>query len=175
MCVVTQCGCGKSSSGGSSTLGALAAGLVWLLQHVVAPVVAVAAVLAWRWLSGAAMTGKPRPATWLRGAVPPARPARRFVPRIHWAYWPGWQRAIVRWAFTALVVAGWLYPLATALTVAAAVAAAATVRYRRAIRRAFRPDVIRVRAEVVRRPMAALTAHADAPVWPATAEQVVTR
>ncbi len=187
MCVVTQCGC-KSGDGVLSTIFSLVAGFVIglvflvrkvvvpLVQHVVAPAVAIAAVFVWRWLSGASMTGKARPATFRRGAVPPVRPVRRrFAVRLNWAHWPGYQRALVRWVLTALTVSAVFYPLATALTVFTVLTAAITARYRYAIAARFRTDVIRVRAEVVRRPTAALTAQADAPTWSSATEQAAAR
>jgi hypothetical protein len=186
MCVVTQCGC-KSGDGVLGTIFSLLAGfviglvflvrkvLVPLVQHVVAPAVAIAAVFVWRWLSGASMTGKARTATFRRGSVPPVRPARRFVVRLNWAHWPGYQRALVRWVLTALTVSAAFYPLATALTVLTVLTAAITARYRYAIAARFRADVIRVPAAVVRRSAAALTAQADAPVWSTRTEQAAAR
>ena len=187
MCVVTECGCKSSGTGVLSTIFSLVAGfviglvflvrrvLVPLVRHVVAPAVAIAAVVVWRLLSGAALNGRTLIATFWRGSTPPARPVRRFVPRIHWACWPGYQRAIVRWVLTALTVCAVLYPLATALTVLTVIAAALTARYRYTIIDRFRADVIRVRVEVIHRHAPALTAHADAPVWSATAEQAAAR
>ena len=195
MCTVTECGCRSTSSGGGvwSTIGSLIVGfvvglvflirrvIVPLVRHVVAPAVMIALVLAWRWLSGAAMTGKARPASFRRGAVPPARPARRFVARINWAYWPGWQRAIVRWVLTALVVAGLMWPAATTAAVVSVVLAAVVMRYRYAIATRVRslrprPSVLRVTAKVVHRPTPALAASSTAPVWStATTDEAVTR
>lgn len=187
MCVVTECGCKSSGTGVLSTIFSLLAGLVIglvflmrkvlvpLVRHVVAPAVAIAAVFVWRWLSGASMTGKARAATFRRGSVPPARPARRFAVRLNWAHWPGYQRALVRWVLTALTVSAVLYPLATALTVLTVLTAGITARYRYAIAARFRADVIRVRVEVVYRPAPALTAHADAPVWSTANEQAAAR
>jgi hypothetical protein len=188
MCAVTQCGC-KSGDGVLSTIFSLLAGfviglvflvrkvLVPLVRHVAAPAVAIAAVFVWRWLSGASMTGKARTATFRRGSVPPVRPVqRRFAVRLNWAYWPGYQRALLRWVLTALTVSAALYPLATALTVLTVLTAAITARYRYAIAARFRADVIRVRAAVVhRQATAALTAQADAPVWSTTTEQAAAR
>jgi hypothetical protein len=139
-----------------------------------APVTVFVLVIAWRWFAGAALTGKARPATFTRGAVPPARTARRFAARINWAYWPGWQRAIVRWLVTALAVAGLLWPVTTGAAVATTVFAAVVMRYRYAIAarvRSLRPQpaVVRVTAQVVDRSTPALTAASGATVWSSTA------
>jgi hypothetical protein len=155
-------------------------GLWWLLRYVVAPAVVIAAVLAWRWLSGAAMTGKPRPATFLRAGVPPRRPARRFALRINWAYWPGWQRAIVRWVATVLVVAGLLWPVATTTVAIAVVLAAVVARYRYAIAewvRSLRPRsaVVRVPAQVTPSQSLPLTACSGDQVWSAMTPSATTR
>lgn len=187
MCTVTKCGCSGSDSSG--VLAAIAAavvgfvvGLYWLARYVVGPALIVASVLTWRWLSGAPMTGRrTTDATFRRGAVPPVLPPRRFGVRIHWSYWPGYQRAIVRCVLTALVIAGWLYPVATAATVTATAAAVTVVRYRAAIRHRLtrrRRGVIRVRATVLTRtgqPVAALTATVDAPTWSSVDEQAASR
>lgn len=187
MCTVTKCDCASSDSGVWSVIVAFFTGLVFLarwvvkplVKYVLAPATVVVAVLVWRWLSGADLTGRKRTATFRHGAVAPARPARRLARRINWAYWPGYQRAIVRWVLTALLAAAWLYPVATALAMLSIIAAAVAARYRETIRlvirRTVRPDVIRVRATVEHRPTAALTAHADVPLWSSAEDKAAAR
>ena len=186
------CCCATSSSDEAGVLSVIAAfcqGVWWLVRYiayplvkyVLAPATLFVLVMGWRWLSGAALTGKARPATFLHGAVPPARPVRRFTAGINWAYWPGWQRAIVRWVVTALVVTGLMWPAATIAAVAAVVLAAVAMRYRYAIATRVRslrprPAVLRVTAKVVHRPTPALTASSTAPAWStATTDEAVTR
>ena len=192
MCPTRSCTCcatGSDSGGVMSAIAAFFVGVWFLIQYIVvplvkyvlAPVTVFSLVMAWRWLSGAALTGKVRPATFRRGATPPARPARRFAVRINWAYWPGWQRAIVRWVLTALVVAGLMWPAATTAAVVSVVLAAVVMRYRYAIAQRVRslrprPTVLRVTAKVVDRPTPALTASSNEPDWStATSEKAVTR
>ncbi len=117
MCVTSCSGCCHRPVKGGSTGVVAAARLlgtgVWLAgRYVVFP----AAVLGFRWLSGAPM-------------VPNARPvsAPAWLVRVRWSQWPRWQRATVRFVFTALVVSGVLAPVATAVTVAAVVSAGAGV------------------------------------------------
>jgi hypothetical protein len=182
-------GAGSDDGGVLSVIVAFFVGVGWLVRYLVVPLVkyvlapatVLALVIAWRWFSGAALTGKARPATFGRGAVPPVRPARRLAVRINWAYWPGWQRAIVRWVATVLVVAGLMWPAATITAVVSVVLAAVVVRYRFTIAqriRALRPRsaVVRVTALVVDRPAQALTASRTEPVWSsATSGEQVTR
>jgi hypothetical protein len=192
MCSSSGCCCATSSSDEGGVLSVIAAfvtGVWWLVRYiayplvkyVLAPATVFVLIMTWRWLSGAALTGKARPATFLRGAVPLARPVRRFTVRLNWAYWPGWQRAIVRWVLTALVVAGLMWPVATIAAVSAVVLAAVVVRYRFTIAQRVRwlrprPAVVRVKAQVVDRPTPALTAGSDATVWStATSSEAVTR
>ena len=192
MCPTRSCTCcatGSDSGGVMSAIAAFFIGVWWLIRYIVvplvkyvlAPVTVFSLVMAWRWLSGAALTGKARRATFRRGATPPARPARRFAVRINWAYWPGWQRAIVRWVLTALVVAGFMWPVATIAGVVAVVLAAVVMRYRYAIAQRVRslrprPTVLRVTATVVDRPTPALTASSNEPVWStAMTDEAVTR
>ena len=184
MCPTRSCSC-YATTAGSDEGGVIAAFFVgvWflirylvvpLVKYVLAPATVLVLVMAWRWFSGAALTGKARPATFRRGATPPARPGRRFAVRINWAYWPGWQRAIVRWVLTALVVAGLMWPVATSAGVAAVVIAAVVMHYRYAITQRVRslrprPAVVRVKAKVVTpsQPLV-LTAASNEPVWSAT-------
>ena len=192
MCPTRSCTCCATSSeegGVLSVIAAFCTGVWWLVRYiayplvkyVLAPVTVFCLVMGWRWLSGAAMTGKARPATFRRGATPPGRPARRFTVRINWAYWPGWQRAIVRWVLTALVVAGLMWPAVTTAAVVSVVLAAVVMRYRYAIAQQVRslrprPTVLRVTAKVVDRPTPALTASSTAPAWStATTDEAVTR
>jgi hypothetical protein len=171
----SHCCCSTPDSEGGvlSVVAAFFVGVWWLLRHLVAPLVkhvlapatVFLLIIASRWFSGAALTGRARPATFTRGAVPPARPARRFAVRINWAYWPGWQRAVVRWVATALVVAGLMWPVATIAAVTAVVLTVVAVRFVIARRVRSRPAVLRVTAQVGDRPTPALTADRAAPVW----------
>jgi hypothetical protein len=182
--------CATSSSDETGVLSVIAAfcrGVWWLVRYiayplvkyVLAPATVFVLVMGWRWLSGAALTGKARPATFTRGAVPPARPARRFAARINWAYWPGWQRAIMRWVLTALVVAGLMWPVATIAAVVSVVLAAVAMRYRFAIATRVRslrprPAVVRVTAQVAPSQPRALSASSGDPVWSATTSAATT-
>lgn len=125
MCtVVNSCGCNQPAPVAPTVV----AGILW-----------GAVKLAWRWLSGAPMRGRRTTgATFLHGAPPPGPVSWRH-PR--WACWPGWHRAILRCAVTALAVTAWQWPLATAVTVALAMLAitAAAVTVRRRTRARTRP------------------------------------
>lgn len=162
MCVNVRCACcdtgGSSAPGGLlglavaavAAVGVLAAAYVggWLVWvALVAAGVGLtwatrgaaliyAGLYGWRWLSGARMVGGGyAPARFRNAAAPPVRGPGRFgLPRVNWAWWPGWQRAVVRWAATAVAVAGVVWPLATAavlgVLVAGTVGAAVLVRRR---------------------------------------------
>jgi len=129
--VVVSVGSGGSKSSGVEVLAAvlvgLALGLWWLARTVFGPVLLVAGVLAWRWLSGANLSGRPRAAAFLRGSSWAASPLRLDVLGLVWMHWPGYRRAVVRWALTAVVIGGCVYPLATAVVVMTGVVAGAVV------------------------------------------------
>jgi hypothetical protein len=80
---------------------------------------------------------------WRRGLRPPHRPPRRLpwmprwrwdgrlnwllarVPRVWWAYWPGWQRTLVRWCAAAVLYSWWRWPAVTPWVLLALAAATA--------------------------------------------------
>jgi hypothetical protein len=119
MCGNKACACcSVPSQGGSGLLDAFLAGLWWLLVRAVNGVGLVllgAAMVAYRWLSGAPM--------W--GATSWALPG-----------WPRWQRAVARTVVTAVGAASLLRPWSTAAIVAAvgAVTALAALETRRRTR-----------------------------------------
>jgi hypothetical protein len=124
MCGNKACACcSVPSQGGSGLLDAFLAGLWWLLVRAVNGVGLVllgAAMVAYRWLSGAPM--------W--GATSWALPG-----------WPRWQRAVARTVVTAVGAATLVRPMVTASLVAAvgAVTALAAVETRRRALRGAEP------------------------------------
>jgi hypothetical protein len=153
MCVSREC----EHTSGASGFGLALVGMT----------AAVVGVTVWRWLSGQPMVRHrwqtPTGATFWRAAVPPSRAGLR-LPRIWWAWWPGWQRAVVRWALTGLVVAGWYAPLLTALVVA--LLAAVTISAAAYVRRHRPPvmtvtTVLMVAAPPARAVLADTAAHGD--------------
>jgi hypothetical protein len=124
MCGNKACACcSVPSQGGSGLLDAFLAGLWWLAVRAVKGVgvmVLLAAVAAYRWLSGAPM--------W--GATSWALPG-----------WPRWQRAVARTVVTAVGAATLVRPMVTASLVAAvgAVTALAAVETRRRALRGTEP------------------------------------
>jgi len=125
--VVVSAGPGPRSSAWevlAAVLCGLALGLWWLARRVLGPVLLVVVVLAWRWLSGARLSGRPRAATFLRAsAVAPRLRLDLAVLGLVWTHGPGYQRAAVRWAVAAVVIGGCVDPAATAAVAAAGVVA----------------------------------------------------
>lgn len=134
MCGNKACACCSApSQGGSGLLDAFLAGLWWLVVRAVkgAGVVLLgAALVAYRWLSGAPM--------W--GATSWALPG-----------WPRWQRAVARTVVTAVGAATLARPVVTASIAAAlgAVTALAVLETRRRARAGAGP----IRVESTVRPM----------------------
>lgn len=146
-----------------ATVGVVMTSAWWILRVVVAPVVTALGVGAWRMHTGADLWrgGRKTGARFLNAAAPPVRPKLRVGVRVNWAYWPGWQRAFVRFVAEVLAVATWLYPLVTGLAVAATlvavVGAAVTLRVRTARRGRPRKAAVITRQ---RAPLRAIVADA---------------
>lgn len=156
MCVVTCDGsCRSSSSSGvGEVFGMIGSVVVFVaelsavvLAKVVFPVAVKTAIVAGRFVAGAALLPRSRGrrlesgASYLRGG------AKHATVRlsVHWYAWPGWQRSLARLAAVTVLVALWQATLATAvlLTAVCAVIVALAVRSRLQ-RRASGPRRVRV-------------------------------
>lgn len=110
--------------------------LIRLGWSIVAVTTIKPTVVALRFATGRPLTGREKTdATWLhRGETP----LTTVVPRGQWAYRPGWQRMLIRWAvLAALVVALVLHattPVVTVLVVAAVTVAVVVLRVRNQVR-----------------------------------------
>jgi hypothetical protein len=135
----------KPSGGSSGT------GFVWVCTHIVGPLIAIVAIMTWRWITGAPMLPRlDRGSTFLRGAAKPEDA------RIAWGWWPGYQRATTRMTGTIVVISALMWPIATGiaiLTIAVIVTGVAVTARIRA-RRAEGPRIV-----------AAVRAQPEQPTW----------
>lgn len=133
--------------------------LWWLIRRVLAPLAVLTAVGMWRWLSGADLLrgGRRTGAGFMYASAVAWRPNPRFGVRVNWAYWPGWQRAVVRAVATGLFVAAVYAPMVTGISVTVVVVgtAAAAVVVRLRLRARSRPIVVK------------LITHGPRETWPA--------
>jgi hypothetical protein len=107
MCTSPSCGCGqttKSSGGGWLAAAAIADAVRWFAVNVLAPALAIVAIVAWRWFTGAPMLRR-----WT---------ARARLHRLH--------RAALRLTVSTGAVATYAEPVAMAVIGCVGVATAAT-------------------------------------------------